>query len=77
MTVIENDDFIKKFMKFSTQQYQNKLVNFITGFSVLNLLEIEENSNDKVKRFNKIKEHIRFALMEEELMYLQLGTRSG
>lgn len=64
VTVIENEDFIKKFIKFSTPQYQNKLVNFNTGFSILSLLELQV-SNDKAMKFNKIKENIRFALMEE------------
>jgi len=64
VTVIENEDFIKKFIKFSTPQYQNKLVNFNRGFSVLNILELQIN-NDKAIKFNKIKDNIRFALMEE------------
>lgn len=63
VTVIENGDFIKKFIKFSTPQYQNKLVNFNTGFSVLNLLELQVNNNYKAIKSNKIKDNIRFALM--------------
>jgi len=52
------------------------LVNFNTGFSVLNLLTNEDNV-ENVKRFNKIKEHLRVALMEEEVMYLSCGNKNG
>lgn len=50
------------------------MFNFTTGYSILNVLNEEEVLGE---RFERVRGSLRFALMEEELMYLQLSASVG